>query len=72
MSQAHNILKALKKSGTRGIPNYKLSRFALKYTSVISDLRKNGYNITAVRQTLRNGRPSGTWVYYLNDQDSPA
>lgn len=51
----------------QGAFNYELSRVALKYTSVISELRKDGYIITAERQTLKNGRSANTWRYYCNE-----
>lgn len=51
-----------------GATNWELSRVALKYTSVISELRKDGYNIHAERQRLQNGRPSNTWLYTLIDE----
>ena len=65
-SQGSKIIKLLKKY-KRGVPNYRLSQCALKYTSVISELRRDGYNIYAERQ-YRNGRATGTWLYYLNDE----
>ena len=51
-----------------GATNWELSRVALKYTSVISELRKDGYNIHAERQRLQNGRKSNTWLYTLIDE----
>lgn len=48
-----------------GATNWELSRVALKYTSVISELRADGYNIHAQRQRLKNGRASNTWLYTL-------
>lgn len=66
LTQQSKVLRLIKDSGNLGVENWKLSRVALKYTSVISELRKDGYNIYAERQTLKNGRPSNTWKYYLN------
>lgn len=48
-----------------GAFNFELSRLALKYTSVISSLRKDGHRIVADRQYLKNGKPSNTWKYRL-------
>lgn len=48
-----------------GAYNFELSRVALKYTSVISSLRKDGHAIVADRQYLKNGRASNTWKYRM-------
>lgn len=64
-TQEGRVLAMIKRKG--GAFNYELSRIALKYTSVISELRKDGHVITAERQTLHNGRSSNTWKYYCND-----
>ena len=48
-----------------GATNWQLSCVALKYTSVISELRKDGYNIIATRTQLPNGRASNTWRYNI-------
>lgn len=66
LTQEQRILMALIKAGTFGLTNYDLSRLALKYTSVVSDLRKEGHNIVCVRDTLPNGRASNTYRYYLS------
>ena len=70
-TQAGRVLEAIRKSGNKGVENWKLSRIALKYTSVISDLRKDGHNIYAERQVLRNGRVSNTYKYFLIEDDDP-
>lgn len=57
------ILAMIQRPG--GAYNFELSRFALKYTGIISELRKDGYNIVADRQYLKNGRASNTWRYRL-------
>ena len=66
LTQEQRILRALIKADTFGLTNYQLSKLALKYTSVISDLRKNGHNIICVRDRLPNGRASNTYRYYLS------
>lgn len=66
LSQHSKILTLIKRPG--GAYNFELSRFALKYTSVISDLRKDGHNIIAIRQYLKNGRASNTWLYVLGGE----
>lgn len=71
LTQQTKVLRAIQDSGSFGVENWKLSKLALKYTSVISELRKDGYNIYAERQTLKNGRPSNTWRYFLNGQGEP-
>lgn len=63
VTQEGRVLELIKRPG--GAYNFQLARIALKYTSVISALRKDGHNILAERQYLKNGRPSNTWKYYL-------
>lgn len=63
VTQEGRILAMIKRPG--GAYNFELSRFALKYTSVISALRKDGHDIVADRQYLKNGKPSNTWRYRL-------
>lgn len=69
LSQEEKVLRLLRKRTMRGATNFELSQLALKYTSVISSLRKDGYSIVAVRGTLRNGRPSNTWRYFLHEEN---
>ena len=66
VTQHAKVLAAIK-NAPNGAPNHELSKLALKYTSVISDLRKDGHNILAVRQTLSNGKAASTWRYYLKE-----
>lgn len=66
VTQEGRILAMIKRPG--GAYNFELSRFALKYTSVISALRKDGHDIVADRQYLKNGKPSNTWRYRLGGQ----
>lgn len=63
LTQEGKILALIKRPG--GAYNFELSRFALKYTSVISELRKDGHDIVADRQYLKNGKASNTWRYRL-------
>ena len=65
-TQEERVLRTLIKADTFGVTNYELSKLALKYTSVISDLRKNGHNIICVRDRLPHGRASNTYRYYLS------
>lgn len=65
-TQEGKVLAMIKRS--TGAYNFELSRFALKYTSVISSLRKDGHDIVAHRQYLKNGKPSNTWLYRLAGQ----
>lgn len=69
LSQEEKILRCLRQHNRWGATNYQLSRIALKYSSRIAELRKDGYNITAVRQRLSNGRMSNTWRYFINDTE---
>lgn len=66
VTQEGRILAMIKRPG--GAYNFELSRFALKYTSVISELRKDGHDIVADRQYLKNGKASNTWRYRLGGQ----
>lgn len=61
VTQEGRVLNMIKRP--EGATNWQLSRIALKYTSVISELRKDGHNIVAERQTLPNGRASNTYLY---------
>lgn len=63
LTQEGKILAMIKRPG--GAYNFELSRFALKYTSVISALRQDGHSIVADRQYLKNGKASNTWRYRL-------
>ncbi len=63
VTQVGKVLAMIKRPG--GAYNFELSRIALKYTSVISDLRKDGHEIVADRQYLKNGRASNTYKYRL-------
>lgn len=65
-SQATKIYSLIKKNNKHGTPNYKLSHVSLKYSSRISELRRDGHNIYAER-VFRKGRATGTWLYYLNE-----
>lgn len=62
-TQEGKILALIERPG--GAYNFELSRFALKYTSVISELRKDGHDIIADRQYLKNGKASNTWRYRI-------
>lgn len=66
LTQEGKILAMIKRPG--GAYNFELSRFALKYTSVISELRKDGHSIVADRQYLKNGKASNTWRYRIGGQ----
>jgi len=66
VTQEGRILAMIKRPG--GAYNFELSRFALKYTSVISELRKDGHDIVADRQYLKNGKASNTWRYRMAGQ----
>ena len=65
VSQAGKILNAIKQP--TGAYNWQLSRIALKYTSVISDLRKDGHDIEAIRQYNKKGKATDTWLYICHD-----
>lgn len=63
VTQEGKVLSLIKRP--QGAFNFELSRIALKYTSVISSLRKDGHDIVAERQYLKNGRASNTFKYRL-------
>lgn len=65
VTQAGKILNAIKQTG--GAYNWQLSRIALKYTSVVSDLRKDGHDIEAIRQYNKKGKATDTWLYICHD-----
>lgn len=63
VTQEGKVLALIKRS--TGAYNFELSRVALKYTSVISSLRKDGHEIVAERQYLKNGKASNTFLYRI-------
>lgn len=65
-TQATKIYKIIKKNNRWGTPNYMLSRISLKYSSRISELRKDGHDIYCER-VYRNGKATGTFLYFLRD-----
>ncbi len=67
ITQEGRMLEALKKHRVHGVTNYELSRIALCYTKVVSNLREDGHNIYCERQMVR-GRYTGTYRYYLNSE----
>jgi hypothetical protein len=68
LSQSERIIKELKKT-PKGVPNYRLAQLSLKYSSRITELRHDGWNIYCERQHLKNGRASGTYLYFLNEEE---
>lgn len=65
VSQEGKILNAINQPG--GAYNWQLSRIALKYTSVISALRKDGHDIEAIRQYNKKGKATDTWLYISHE-----
>ena len=65
LSQTDRILIAIRKSKQHGVPNYELSRISLKYSSRIAELRRDGYNIIAIRKILPNGQSTNVYNYVL-------
>lgn len=66
VTQEGKVLSLIQRPG--GAYNFELSRVALKYTSVISSLRKDGHEIIADRQYLKNGKASNTFRYRMGGQ----
>lgn len=67
VTQHGQVLELIRRSGREGIENWQLSKVALKYTSVISDLRKEGHDIEAVRQYDREGKALNTYKYRIRE-----
>lgn len=59
-AQCYEIVKLLKERRSYGAFNHELAKISIKYTSRISDLRKQGYRITC----KRDGE-SRTFLYTL-------
>jgi hypothetical protein len=68
LSQTERILIAIRKSKQFGVPNYKLAQLSLKYSSRITELRQDGYNIVAIRKVLPNGRATNVFNYVLIEE----
>lgn len=67
LTQSEKIIKQLRDAGSKGVENYKLANYNLGYRGRITELRHDGYNIYCERQRI-NGRATGVWVYYLNEE----
>lgn len=63
LTQSSKVLRTLKQNPS-GMANYQLSRIALCYTKVISNLRADGHKIVTER-VYANGRWTGTYMYRL-------
>lgn len=73
MSQTTKLLQMLRQNKIRGVENYKFpQRQILRYSARIADLRADGYNIYCERVVI-NGRATGTFKYYLiEEEDKPS
>lgn len=49
----HEILAALRNAGRKGVPNYELSKIALRYGAYLGKLYELGYTIS--KESLGNG-----------------
>lgn len=68
LSQTSTILKLLRKAGNKGVANHIFpANKILKYSSRITELREQGYNIYCERQYYK-GRATGVYLYYLNEE----
>lgn len=65
-TQAESILDLIRRNNAKGTENWKLVEISLKYSSRISELRKDGHDIYSVR-TKTNGKPTGTWLYFIRE-----
>ena len=69
LSQEERLLKMLRAAGNKGVPNYEFPKNQiLRYSARIGDLRNDGHNIYCEREYLPNGRASGVFRYYLNEE----
>lgn len=67
LSQHGKIIRILKANPIKGVANFRFTDMGiLDYTARISELRKDGHNIYCER-VKRNGKSTGTFLYYLND-----
>lgn len=65
-SQDTKILKMLRKRPVKGVANWEFpAARILRYSARIDELRKDGYNITATRVRLPNGRATNVFMYHL-------
>lgn len=70
-SQQTKVLRALRKAGQRGVPNYWFPEHRiLRLSARLGELRAEGYNIVAERQYLPNGRATNVWNYILIEDGS--
>jgi len=69
INQTSRILKMLYRAGSKGVPNYAFyQNRILRPSARIGELRADGYNITAERQYLPNGRATNVWHYVLYEE----
>jgi hypothetical protein len=69
LTQQTKVLKLLKKRPKTGVANYEFPQNRiLSYTKVISNLRKDGYNIITERVVV-DGRFTGVYRYILIEDD---
>lgn len=70
LNQQTRVLKLLKRRPKTGVANYEFPQHnILCYTKVISNLRKDGYNILTERVVV-NGRSTGVYRYILIEDDA--
>lgn len=68
-TQATQIYRLIKNNNAAGTPNYKLAQLSLKYSSRISELRRDGHDIYCER-VFKNGRATSTYLYYLREEQT--
>lgn len=70
LNQQTKVLKLLRRRPKTGVANYEFPQNRiLSYTKVISDLRKDGYNIITER-VVKDGRFTGVYRYILIEHDA--
>lgn len=66
VGQEAKMIQMLRKAHSHGVANYKFQdQRILCYTKIISNLRKDGFNIVKERVMLPNGRSTGVYKYIL-------
>lgn len=69
LTQETKVLKLLRRRPKTGVCNYEFPQHnILCYTKVISNLRKDGYNIITER-VVKDGRFTGVYRYILIEHD---
>ena len=70
LTQTQRLLKLFRQRGNKGVANYEFYQTGILRSSArIAELRQDGFNIMAVRQSLPNGRATNVWKYFLLEEE---